>query len=352
MTPIDVLDVDDVRQVVTSSVILTVSWTDPTLSWNDTSGQYSNLSSIELAGEEVWKPHVLFVNGASDTRMLDTYMGGTVRVQATGKVSLMSSPVLAFTCKMDLRVYPFDTQQCRMLMYINGIVGIEAVPTEMRSLSLRVVEDELAVSAEWSLEMLQVERRTLPGTDDVFLEYTWTLKRKTTYFVISFIVPIVMTSYMNVLVFIIPAENGEKISYLVSIFVSNAVFLGFCTNEMPQGLGSTPLVMYLVLGIMAESGILLIISSLILRRFHRNQQPNNRDLDPDYATLSAGSKLALPSNAVQPLENSANGDEYGDQPRRRPACPDCRVGNLDTVLFGVAFTINTMFVVLLLVHMM
>jgi hypothetical protein len=68
-----------------------------------------------------------------------------------------------------------------------------------------------------------------------FVNYDFTLKRKTAFYVYSFIVPVVLTSYMNTLVFLMPADSGERVSYLVSIFVSNAVFVSFCTSQMPQG---------------------------------------------------------------------------------------------------------------------
>nr|KAG5699950.1 hypothetical protein BaRGS_018249 [Batillaria attramentaria] len=128
--------------------------------------------------------------------------------------------------------------------------------------------------AEWTLESERVEKKMLTPAFP-YLEYVWTLKRKTTYFVISFIVPIVLTSYMNTLVFIIPADSGEKISYLVSIFVSNAVFVSFCLDE-------TPLIMCLVLGIMTQSAILIVINSLILRRFHGNAADQRRYAKRDW----------------------------------------------------------------------
>ena len=35
----------------------------------------------------------------------------------------------------------------------------------------------------------------------------------------------VLTSYMNTLVFLVPLQSGEKVSFLVSIFVSTSVFV-------------------------------------------------------------------------------------------------------------------------------
>nr|KAG5711509.1 hypothetical protein BaRGS_025936 [Batillaria attramentaria] len=258
---------------------------------------------------------------------------------------------------MDLRVYPFDTQHCRMVLYVYSHVGVHATHVESDVIGAALVQEAFAVRAEWTLVNITVEQKMMNTLGDTYLEYTWIIKRKTTFFVISFIVPIVMTSYMNVLVFIIPAECGEKISYLVSIFVSNAVFVSFCTDEMPQGMDSTPLVMYLVLGIMAESGILIVINSILLRHFHRNQQPSNAEPGTVSTTLTCTpctpSKRRLSASTVHPYDENIKGDDLGGEakelraPERSVKTAD-KMTAMDKGFFVFTFTLNTAFVISLL----
>ncbi|KAK7487342.1 hypothetical protein BaRGS_00021431 [Batillaria attramentaria] len=375
LSAIDVLDVDDVRQVVSASVILRLTWKDPALSWNT---HFPNRSlnttvphAVYIPMKEIWTPDLVIMNGAtSEQRMLDKFVGDSATIYSDGTVALFSTPVLDFSCQMNLRTYPFDTQKCHVVLLPYSVVHVltRNVNMDFRS--------SFSVSAEWILESQRVEKKMLAPVLP-YMEYVWTLRRKTTYFVISFIVPIVMTSYMNTLVFIIPADSGEKISYLVSVFVSNAVFVSFCTDIMPQGLDATPLIMYLVLGIMTQSAILIIMNSLILRRFHGNGQPNtdqpvagtkvrtSANLD-DTTSQYALARNSLEQDSNQDVKNSADTQanrEKGEQFNRaasflklsntnaaRKSGPfnflkfGASAKSVENVLFLVALVVNTVFV--------
>nr|KAG5711510.1 hypothetical protein BaRGS_025937 [Batillaria attramentaria] len=276
--------------VVTSTGGIHFNWTNPALAWdNSASGPYSNLTVVQIPLDEIWTPLAFIGNGASNDRELD--LGKSAFVSPDGSVFVMKSLILETTCNMDLHKYPFDQQECRVAVAMYSSVPIDCRSAESEIFSDEVGKQLFGVSAEWTLTSMRLERvevTTMPGA--FFLNYFLVIKRKTTFFVVSFIIPVVMTSYMNTLVFLIPADSGEKISYVVSIFVSNAVFLSFCTNVMPEGLDSTPLVMYLVLGIMSQSGILIMVNSLILRKGGLAEKLRERD---------------LPSNVVEPQGNEA-----------------------------------------------
>nr|KAG5699951.1 hypothetical protein BaRGS_018250 [Batillaria attramentaria] len=171
--------------------------------------------------------------------MIDKYQGDVAYVQFNGTVSVWAYLTLDVISKMELTAYPFDTQRCRVIVFISSTNPVNSKHVEDPTLTGNATRQLFAVGAEWTFEGQTVEEKELPGLGQytiVYLEYTWTITRKTTYFVISFIVPIVLTSYMNTVVFVIPVESGERISYLVTIFVSTAVLVSFCTvNVMPQG---------------------------------------------------------------------------------------------------------------------
>jgi hypothetical protein len=92
-------------------------------------------------------------------------------------------------------------------------------------------------TGEWIILSMNGREKNL-NFDSYSVDYVifdFTIKRKTSYYVVTFLAPVVLTSYMNTLVFLMPADSGERVSYLVSIFVSNAVFVSFCTDQIPQG---------------------------------------------------------------------------------------------------------------------
>ncbi|XP_070178584.1 neuronal acetylcholine receptor subunit alpha-7-like [Littorina saxatilis] len=233
LIPMNILDIDDAKQVVSLPTSLILMWTHPGLAWDSSpEGPYAKLNVLELKTQELWIPKVHILNGASEDRTLD--MGSTATVFSNGSVLVSVSPLMKFTCKMDMRVYPFDTQECGLVVFITSTYGAQGRKKKDFIMSSESLIGSFGSNSEWTLENVESEEKEmLAGVS--FLVYTLKLRRKTTFYVISFIVPIVLTSYMNTLVFVIPAESGERVSYLVSIFVSNAVFVSFCTDQMPQG---------------------------------------------------------------------------------------------------------------------
>lgn len=51
------------------------------------------------------------------------------------------------------------------------------------------------------------------------------LQRKPLYYVMNIILPVAFLGFLNILVFVIPVDAGEKMSFSVTVFLSFAVFL-------------------------------------------------------------------------------------------------------------------------------
>ncbi|KAK7466661.1 hypothetical protein BaRGS_00037228, partial [Batillaria attramentaria] len=194
--------------------------------------------SINIPSDEIWRPVILCLNGATTEQSnIGRSLGDTAILFYDGSTELKANLNLEFTCKMDLTFFPFDTQRCRVLLLVTSTFPVSSIPEDYQLLPADVLRELASVGAEWTFVNQSVEEKEVPGLGDfatVYLEYTITMTRKTTFFVISFIAPVVLTSYMNTVVFLVPVESGERTSYLVTIFVSTAVFVSFSTNTMPQ----------------------------------------------------------------------------------------------------------------------
>ncbi|XP_059159000.1 neuronal acetylcholine receptor subunit alpha-6-like [Physella acuta] len=81
------------------------------------------------------------------------------------------------------------------------------------------------------------------------------LKRRPTFLLINIILPVVFLSFLNLLVFIIPVESGDKISYGITVLLALSVYMSIVSSLLPSSSLTTPkLTLYLF--------ILLIISML------------------------------------------------------------------------------------------
>ncbi len=73
------------------------------------------------------------------------------------------------------------------------------------------------------------------------LQYYMVLERKSRYSVINVLLPIVLLSLMDLLVFWLPAESGEKVSLGITVLLSFSVFLLVVDERMPRTSDAVPI---------------------------------------------------------------------------------------------------------------
>ena len=67
------------------------------------------------------------------------------------------------------------------------------------------------------------------------------MERKSRYSVINVLVPIVLLSLMDLLVFRLPPESGEKVSLGITVLLSFSVFLLVVDERMPRTSDTVPI---------------------------------------------------------------------------------------------------------------
>ncbi|XP_046372142.1 neuronal acetylcholine receptor subunit alpha-6-like [Haliotis rufescens] len=76
------------------------------------------------------------------------------------------------------------------------------------------------------------EYKTLGMSSD-WIEVTLVLKRRTMFYILNNILPVVFLSFLNTFAFLLPEESGEKMSLCVSILLSYAMFLTLINSYLP-----------------------------------------------------------------------------------------------------------------------
>ena len=72
------------------------------------------------------------------------------------------------------------------------------------------------------------------GTAHTGVTFRIKLQRKRTFYVLNTIIPVVMLSLLNVLVFLLPASSGEKMALAVTVLLSFTVYLSIISEVMPK----------------------------------------------------------------------------------------------------------------------
>nr|KAG5712650.1 hypothetical protein BaRGS_029705 [Batillaria attramentaria] len=203
-----VLGVDDVQQTVKTATFLLLSWQDKAVAWN--ASDFGGIHSLDMPTDFVWMPNVWVFNALelSDVLRLEK----DVVITKDGWFQVTVYFITETICNMDLTSYPYDEQTCPIVLGSSSTFISWTISNDHRA---EDVAQELSFSGEWDL--LAYNRDTAV----VFM----TFRRKTTFYTVCLVLPMVLTSYMNTLVFLVPLQSGEKVSFLVTIFVSTSVFV-------------------------------------------------------------------------------------------------------------------------------
>lgn len=191
------------------------------LAWN--SSGYSGIDSLIVDSTVIWTPLIYVVLGQLDSFAVDFH--GDITVESSGKVLYDKFDYLHFTCNINFQKYPFDVQYCKVGFYIRDPPVANVTVQEINFPLYKVYNK----SGEWKLTNIKIFIQESDGhTNSVKVPfYVFTIQRQPQYYVITIISPLAMTSMLIPLGFLIPVPTGEKISYMVAIFTSTAVFLNF-----------------------------------------------------------------------------------------------------------------------------
>ena len=217
-----VLDVSEVRQTVQTGLYLQLEWRDEALAWNKS--HHGGVGRVRVDPGSIWIPQLVVANSMDMKNMVKE--AKVLRVQSDGRVKVDIPCWLETSCSMDLTRYPFDEQTCTI-----KIVSYSALKWEIYEQNYdESLATSLAFSTEWHLTEVSTRFFSLKG--EMHPEVVLLLRRKTTFYTVCLVLPMVLTSYMNALVFLVPLQSGEKVSFLVTIFVSNSVYIRSVTPSL------------------------------------------------------------------------------------------------------------------------
>ncbi|CAC5370280.1 CHRNA6 [Mytilus coruscus] len=215
--------------------------------------------SFESDMDTIWKPEIVLKNGFHKFEEL----GGSfyyVRVEYDGRILWYPYHVYESQCSIDVTFYPFDEQTCHIILTIwtYRYYEVEIDPDSIFYLG-EYIENSL-----WEMTSTSVHIQRVLGSSEII--FTINLRRKPTYYIVNIIIPLIFLGVLNSLVFIIPADAGEKMSYSVTVFLSFVVFLTIITAQLPVNSECTSI---LSIYIVIQLSYCILVNSFQLRIHHR-----------------------------------------------------------------------------------
>ena len=145
--------------------------------------------------------------------------------------------VMSTVCEVSIAKYPFDKQHCAIRimswMHTNKMIHVHV---ENRKVDIK----NYYPNGEWDLTDTLVREfypedgsyndgEILPGAEAILM-----LRRKPTFYILSTVLPISLLSLLNLLVFLLPASTGEKMTLAVTVLLSYTVFMSVVNEIMPK----------------------------------------------------------------------------------------------------------------------
>jgi hypothetical protein len=133
-------------------------------------------------------------------------------------------------------------------------------------------KDFLSQNSQWIISSGTVENRSavLASSFPPSLNIRISLKRRSDFFVVYIIVPMMFLSCMNNLVFIMPANSGERTSVAITTFLSFIVFMQMINSTVPQSSDPMAYIYFYVLFLLIYSSVILFLCILSLRIHDRD----------------------------------------------------------------------------------
>ncbi|KAK7490489.1 hypothetical protein BaRGS_00018275 [Batillaria attramentaria] len=262
-----IVDIDVKAQRLSQVVYMDVTWKDEFITWDP--ADFDGVANFLVKQKDIWTPDLMFGPHLSGQSLKLGHDDMLLMVWYDGRVSWTPDLTIETTCSMDITNYPFDEQRCTWSMY-PWMSDNEHVKLSVRNLS-GVLDMLISENAEWDL--MDVSTQTCDFTSEHFefscISFTYRIKRRATFLVMTICVPTVLLAVLSTMVFGLPVQSQEKISLGVAPVLSFVLLLSVLVKVLPQSsLQTSVFVVYLVVLIVSSTSS-VVLTVAIISLYHR-----------------------------------------------------------------------------------
>ncbi|XP_062578965.1 5-hydroxytryptamine receptor 3A-like [Saccostrea cucullata] len=209
-----------------SSIALNLVWKDEFIQWDALD---EDMMMFQLSKDKVWTPTMILHNPAegfelttesTSVHKTQHFFNGTVNYVITGSILTL--------CEPDIFYYPMDKHSCE-IQIINSHYEEKVVLKSLRD-SIRL--DHYVEHPQWVITGTNVSSKFVHGKITE-ISFNIHFRRKPEFLMINVLLPIIFLSALNVLVFLLPHQSGERISYAITLLLTFVVFMNAMADELP-----------------------------------------------------------------------------------------------------------------------
>ncbi|KAL0985235.1 hypothetical protein UPYG_G00154420 [Umbra pygmaea] len=205
----------------------------------------------------------------------------SILVNSSGFCVYLPPGIFSSVCDVDVRWFPFDVQRCDLKFGSWTYDGW--------LLDLQMNEADLSgymSNGEWELLGVPGDRHDVfyDGLAEPYSDVTYvvTLRRRTLFYALNLLVPCVLISSLTLLVFLLPAQSGEKIGLGITVLLSQTFFMLLVAEIMPPTSDCIPLIGQYFVSTMITVGMSVVATVVVLQYHHHDQNGGNM---PQWAQL-------------------------------------------------------------------
>ncbi|KAJ8045826.1 Neuronal acetylcholine receptor subunit alpha-10 [Holothuria leucospilota] len=253
-------------------LLILQGWVDELLTWDP--DDYGGINRISLRANDLWTPDITVYerigDGSARANIFDPY----IIVNSSGYVKYFDLTYLTVYCRVDMILFPFDTQLC----------GIKFSSYSYDSEQLALVFDKSIYIKEyvfkrngvWRLVNVDVEevRYLYVCCPNPFVEvrFTLELQRIGNFYIYSLGLPSALLSLLLLAVFLMHPNSGEKVSLSVNNVLAFVLFQQMVVANLPMSGEDAPIVEAYFSVMITVSCLSVLASAFVLRAYHHTPE--------------------------------------------------------------------------------
>ncbi|XP_062606167.1 neuronal acetylcholine receptor subunit alpha-3-like [Saccostrea cucullata] len=216
---------------MTTVAYFSFSWDDTRLSWTSKPAYSSDIERIYSTESVLFTPSLVVENSINDLGVISDKTL-PMRIDQSGQVTWSPGNIYETSCDIDTTLYPFDKQTCSITLTTRGYIKAEV---ELKLAKMPIVLTAYQENGEW--EYISSSSDVSVTARDLLLystlTFTFTFQRRSSYHLISTIIPMFLLAFMSCYVFKLPVDAGEKLGYCLTVLLAFAVYLTLVSDNIP-----------------------------------------------------------------------------------------------------------------------
>ncbi|CAJ0950094.1 unnamed protein product, partial [Ranitomeya imitator] len=240
-------------------------WVDVKLRWAPK--EFAGITSIRVPSDSIWIPDIVLYDNA-DGRFEGSVTKAVVRYDGT--ISWTPPANYKSSCTIDVTFFPFDLQNCSMKF---GSWTYDGSQVDIIIEDFHVDKRDFFDNGEWEIETRGTEQ--MAAVWYPFITYSFIIKRLPLFYTLFLIIPCIGLSFLTILVFYLPSNEGEKISLCTSVLVSLTVFLLVIEEIIPSSSKVIPLIGEYLVFTMIFVTLSIVITVFAINIHNRSSSTHN-----------------------------------------------------------------------------